>query len=119
MEILPVLIVGVLAGLLSGLIGIGGGILIVPGLIFGLGMTQHRAQGTSLAALLLPIGIFATLEYYKAGNVDFKVALILAVTIAICAYFGALLANHLSELVVRRIFAVVLVIVALKLFLKK
>jgi hypothetical protein len=119
MTILPVLIVGVLAGLLSGLIGIGGGILIVPGLVFGLGMTQHRAQGTSLAALLLPIGALATWEYYKAGNVDLKVALILAVTIAVSAYFGARLANHLSEVVVRRIFATVLVIGAVRLFLKK
>lgn len=119
MEIVLVLIVGILAGLLSGLIGIGGGILIVPGLVFGMGMSQHRAQGTSLAALLLPIGIFATMEYYKAGNVDIKIALILAVCIAVFAYFGAQLANHLSEVAVRRIFACVLVAVAIKLFLEK
>jgi hypothetical protein len=119
MDIIAVLIVGVLAGVLSGLIGIGGGILIVPGLVYGLSMTQHRAQGTSLAALLLPIGALAAWEYYKAGNVDLKVALVLAITIAISAYFGARLANHLSELVVRRIFATVLVVVAIRLFLKK
>jgi uncharacterized protein len=118
-EIIPVLIVGILAGVLSGLIGIGGGIIIVPGLVLALGMTQHKAQGTSIAALLLPIGIFAAWEYYKAGNVDFKVAMILAVTIAVFAYFGAMLANHLSPLAMRRIFAGVLVVVAVKLFLKK
>lgn len=119
MTIPYVVIAGLVIGVVSGLIGVGGGILIVPALVFGLDMTQHRAQGTSLAALLLPIGIFATWEYYKAGNVDFKVAMILAPMLAIGAYFGAIAANHMSALAVRRSFAVLLVFVAIRLFLKK
>lgn len=119
MTIVFVVIAGLVIGVVSGLVGVGGGILIVPALVLGLDMTQHRAQGTSLAALLLPIGIFAAWEYYKAGNVDIKIAMILAPMIAIGAYFGAVLANQLSAQIVRRSFAVLLVFVALRLFLKK
>lgn len=114
-----VLLAGLLIGVLSGMVGIGGGALIVPALVMGMGMTQHKAQGTSLAALLLPIGAFATWEYYKAGNVDVKIALMLAVTIAIGAYFGAIAAHNMSGLAVRRCFAVLLIFIALRLFFKK
>jgi uncharacterized membrane protein YfcA len=110
---------GLLIGVVSGLIGIGGGILIVPMLVYFLDMGQKRAQGTSLAALLLPIGIFAAWEYYKAGNVDIRIALILAGTIAIGAWFGAMFAQQISESALRRGFAVLLVFAALRLFFKK
>lgn len=118
MTIIFVVIGGLFIGVVSGLVGIGGGILIVPALVWGLNFSQHRAQGTSLVALLLPVGAFACWEYYKAGNVDFKIGLILALMLAIGAYFGALLAQHLSEAVLRRIFAVLLVFAAARLFFK-
>lgn len=119
MDILITILAGVLVGILSGLVGVGGGILMVPLLIFGLKMAQHKAQGTSLAALLLPASIFACYEYYKAGNVDVKVALLLALGIAAGAYFGAVWAHHLPAIVLKRGFGVLLLIVGTKLILLK
>jgi uncharacterized membrane protein YfcA len=95
----------------SGVVGIGGGILFIPALVYLLGMDQHKAQGTSLGALLLPVGLFAFLEYYRRGNADLKVALLLAVGFLIGGYFGAVGAQHISELWLRRIFAVTLIVV--------
>jgi uncharacterized membrane protein YfcA len=119
MTIALVVLGGLLIGVVSGLIGIGGGILIVPMLVYFLEMGQKKAQGTSLAALLLPIGIFAAWEYYKAGNVDIRVALILAGTIAVGAWFGAMFAQHISDLALRRGFAALLIFAAIRLFFKK
>ncbi|GMU85243.1 MAG: hypothetical protein AMXMBFR48_04850 [Ignavibacteriales bacterium] len=111
--------VGLLAGIASGLLGIGGGILIIPGLVFFLGFSQKLAQGTSLALLLLPIGVLAVMNYYKAGNVDVKAALIMVVTFVIGSYFSSKLVADLPELTVKRIFAVFLVLYAMKLFFNK
>ena len=110
--------IGLLVGVLAGLVGIGGGIVIVPALVYFGGMTQHKAQGTSLGALLLPIGVLAFWEYYKAGNVDLKVAIILAVTITIGGYFGGRYAQQISEPMLRKIFAVVLILAAIRMLLK-
>ena len=118
MTMIFVVIGGLFIGVVSGLVGIGGGILMVPALVWGLHFSQHKAQGTSLVALLLPVGVFACWEYYKAGNVDIKVGLILALTLAIGAYFGAILAQHMSEVLLRRGFALLLVVAAVRLFLK-
>src|SRR2546430_17678153 len=112
------LALGCAAGVLSGLIGIGGGVLIVPALVYLFGMNQHKAQGTSLGALLLPIGALAFWEYYKAGNVDVKAAIIIAVTFTIGGYFGGRFAQHISEPVLRRIFAVLLIGVAIRMLTK-
>ena len=112
------IVLGLLVGVLAGLVGIGGGIVIVPALVYLGGMTQHRAQGTSLGALLAPIGALAFWEYYKAGNVDVKVAIILAVTITIGGYFGGRYAQQISEPVLRKIFAVVLILAAIRLLMK-
>src|SRR5216684_1257059 len=112
------LALGCAAGALSGLIGIGGGVLIVPALVYLFGMTQHKAQGTSLGALLLPIGALAFWEYYKAGNVDVKAAIIIAVTFTIGGYFGGRFAQNISEPVLRRIFAVLLIAVAIRMLTK-
>jgi hypothetical protein len=90
------LIIGLIAGIASGLFGIGGGVLIVPGLVFLLGFSQHAATGTSLAILLPPVGIAAVLEYYRHGNVDLKAAFIVAAALLVGAWFGALMANHLK-----------------------
>ena len=105
------LLVGLLVGMVSGVVGIGGGILFVPALVWLAGMSQHKAQGTSLGALLLPVGIFAFMEYYRKGNADLKVALLLALGFLIGGYFGAVGAQHIPDLWLRRIFAVTMIAV--------
>jgi uncharacterized membrane protein YfcA len=111
-------VLGLLVGVLSGMVGIGGGIVIVPMLVYFGGMTQHKAQGTSLGALLLPIGALAFWEYYKAGNVDVKVAIIIAITFTIGGYFGGRYAQQVPEVMLRRIFAVVLILAAVRMLTK-
>lgn len=110
------LIFGVAVGILSGMIGIGGGIIIVPSLVYFAHMSQHKAQGTSLGALVLPIGILAAWEYYKAGNMDIKAGLLIALGFALGGYFGGLWAQHIPELMLRKVFAVVLFLVSIKMF---
>ncbi|MGD0293588.1 MAG: sulfite exporter TauE/SafE family protein [Terracidiphilus sp.] len=105
------LLVGLLVGVFSGVVGIGGGILFVPALVWIAGMSQHKAQGTSLGALLAPVGIFAFLEYYRNGNADLKVAFLLGVGFLIGGYFGATVAQHIPDLWLRRIFALTLIAV--------
>ena len=106
-----ILLVGFAVGIVSGVVGIGGGILFVPALIWLLGMSQHRAQGTSIGALLLPVGAFAFAEYYRKGNADIRVTLLLAAGFLVGGYFGALGAQHIPEVWLRRIFAVTLIAV--------
>lgn len=101
-------IIGLLAGMLSGLIGVGGGIIIVPALVFFLGFTQKEAQGTSLGLLLLPIGILAVLNYYNKGLIDVKVVGVMAVGFLLGGFFGSKIALAISEEALKRIFAVVL-----------
>ncbi|MGA2634412.1 MAG: sulfite exporter TauE/SafE family protein [Terracidiphilus sp.] len=103
------LLVGVVVGMFSGVVGIGGGVLFVPALILLLGIDQHKAQGTSLGALLAPVGIFAFWEYYRKGNADLRVGLLLAAGFLVGGYFGAVAAQYIPEVWLRRIFAVVLV----------
>lgn len=109
LSIFFLLLIGLVAGIASGLFGIGGGVLIVPGLVFVLGFSQLAATGTSLAVLLPPVGIAAVLEYYRHGNVDLKAALIVAAALLVGAWFGALLANHLKEGYLRLAFGVFVV----------
>ena len=109
-------LVGIVVGLFSGVVGIGGGILFVPALIWLLGMNQHRAQGTSLGALLLPVGIFAFFEYYRKGNADIRVAALLAVGFLVGGYFGAVGAQHVPEVWLRRVFSVTLLAVGARMW---
>lgn len=119
MTIVLALIIGVAAGVLSGVMGIGGGILIIPALAMIFHMTQHEAQGTSLVALLLPVGLLAVWKYYQAGNADLKIGLLIAVGFFFGAYFGAVLAQQFSDETLKKIFAVFLVIIAAKMFFDK
>ena len=105
------LLVGIVVGVFSGVVGIGGGILFVPALVWLLGMNQHKAQGTSFGALLAPVGLFAFFEYYRKGNADIRVAALLGLGFLIGGYFGAVGAQHISELWLRRIFAITLIAV--------
>ena len=112
--ILILLALGLIAGILSSMVGIGGGILIVPALVFIFAVSQKMAQGTSLVMLLPPIGVFAVMNYYKAGYVDFKVAGILIVAFIAGSYFGSKIALNLEEVTLKRIFGVFLMLIAIK-----
>ena len=110
------LLVGLVVGLFSGVVGIGGGILFVPALLWLTGMDQHRAQGTSLGALLAPVGLFAFLEYYRKGNADLRIAALLGAGFLVGGYFGAVGAQQIPELWLRRIFAITLIAVGGRMF---
>jgi len=119
MGILEGIIIGILAGIFAGLFGIGGGTVIIPLLVLVYGMSEHLAQGTSLVALLLPVGLLATLEYYKNGNADIKLGLLIGLGLFIGGYIGAYIANKLSDPILRKLFAIFLVFVSLKMFFKQ
>ena len=106
--------VGLAAGFLSGLIGIGGGVIIVPALVFFVGMTQKEAQGTSLGILLLPVGILAVIQYYKQGYLNVNYVAVVAVAFIAGGFLGSKLAITLSDAKVKKIFAVVLLLIAVK-----
>ena len=117
--VLILIAIGLTAGILSGFVGIGGGLLIVPALIFFLGMGQFESQGTSLAMMLPPIGILAVMNYSKTGNVNWKYAMILAIVFIIGGYFGSKLSLSLSPQVVKKIFGVLMILAAIKLIFYK
>ena len=113
------IIIGLLAGILSGLVGVGGGILMIPFLIIFLGLTQHQAQGTALFAMLPPIGILAAINYYKEGFVKWEYAIVIAFTFVIGGYLGSKLSLSLPPQMVRRIFGVIMLLGAIKLISSK
>ncbi len=117
--ILVGLLVGIAAGILAGMVGVGGGIIIVPALVYFHGMSQKMAQGTSLAVLLPPTGLFAFLQYYRAGNVDLKVAGLIILGLLIGGWFGGGWAQQVSGPVLRKSFAVLLALTAVKMFFQK
>ena len=116
---LILIIIGLLAGILSGLVGVGGGILMIPLLIIFLGLTQHQAQGTALFAMLPPIGILAAINYYKEGFVKWEYAIVIAFTFVIGGYLGSKLSLSLPPQTVRRIFGVIMLLGAIKLISSK
>ena len=115
--IVPIALIGLVGGVLSGLFGIGGGLVIVPALILVAGFPIATAAGTSLAALLLPVGLFGALEYYRAGHVDVQAAAVIAVGLLVGAYFGARLGTSLSPEVAQRAFGIFLLVVGARLTL--
>jgi len=112
--VLLLILVGLLAGLLSGFVGVGGGMVIVPALVYMLGFSQLQAQGTSLAVLLLPVGILAVWNYHKSGNIDISVALVIAATFVLGGYFGSKFALKLPEHKVKFIFGLFMLYVAIR-----
>ncbi len=110
-------LIGLTAGVVSGLFGVGGAILIIPGLVLLLGLSQHTAQGTSLAALLLPVGFLGALEYYRRGEVNIPYAAIIAIGLFLGAFVGAKLAGAMGDLALRRAFGVFLLLVSARLLL--
>jgi len=119
LEIFYLILIGIAAGIVSSFLGIGGGLIVIPGLVMLLGYTQKMAQGTSLALLLPPIGLLAVINYYKAGYVDFKAAGFMAVAFLVSSYFASKYAITLPEDIIKKIFATFLLFYALKLFFGK
>ena len=109
-------LLGLAAGGIAGMIGIGGGVLIVPALVLLFGFDQHTAQGTSLALLLPPIGVLAVMEYYRNGYVDLRVALIMAALFVVGSFLGARLAVSIDSALLRKIFAGFLFLVSVRMF---
>jgi len=114
MSILLYLLLGLVAGTFSGLIGIGGGTIILPVLVFLFGLSQHQAQGTTLALLVPPIGLLAAWTYYKQGYVDLHVAALICIGFLFGGLVGAKLATKLSNVVLERVFGVALLLISLK-----
>ncbi len=112
-------LIGLTAGLFGGMLGIGGGLIIIPALIYFAGFSEHQAIGTSLAVMLPPIGLFAAYNYYISGHVNVKYALIIAVVFMIGSYFSSKIAVNMPENVIRKIFSVFLFIIAIKMFFSK
>ena len=119
MDILYLLIIGLFAGALSGFLGIGGGIIVIPALVYLLGFSQQQAQGTSIAMLLPPIGLLAFINYYKAGFVDIKAATLLVITFLIGSYITSKYVVTFPEYTLKKIFGVFLLLYSIKLFFEK
>jgi uncharacterized protein len=117
--ILSLILIGILAGILSGLVGIGGGIIMVPLLVMFLSLSQHQAQGTSLAVLAVPVTAVAVFNYYKEGQINLKYAAVIAVFFVVGSIVGSKFALTLDQKVLKKIFAVVLVVIAGKMLLEK
>ena len=111
--------IGICSGVLAGLMGVGGGLLIVPLLVYAFGYPQHKAQGTSLVALLLPVGAMAAYRYWKAGQADIRGGLIIGLGMFAGAWAGAALAGQFSDNAMRKVFAVFLLAVSIEMFFKK
>ena len=119
MQIVQYILVGLFGGVMSGLLGIGGAIVIVPTLVYIFGFDQKLAQGTTLAMLIPPVGLLGVMQYYTAGKVDLRVAGIMCIGLFIGAYFGANLANQMSSETLRKIFGVALFLISLKMIFGK
>ena len=119
LNIIYLLLIGAAAGSLSGLVGIGGGIILVPALVYFMGYSQHLAQGTTLALLLPPIGIFAAWNYYQKGFVDIRIAAFICIGFLVGSWFGSKGALALSPETLKRIFGVLLLVVGVKMLAGK
>ena len=119
--IITLIFIGLLAGILSGLVGVGGGIIMVPLFVLFLGLTQHNAQGLSLAVMLPPVTFLAVYNYHKAGggSIDWKVALIVSTLFIIGGFIGSKLALQIDQRMLKKIFGVMMLVVAIKLIFSK
>jgi uncharacterized membrane protein YfcA len=113
-EIIILALIGLSAGVVSGMLGVGGAIIIVPALVFFFGLSQHQAQGTSLAILLLPVGFLAFWNYYKQGYVNFKIALVIMLAFFVGGYLGSIIAVHVPEKFLRIAFGILIIILGFR-----
>lgn len=117
-QLIVLVLVGLMAGVLSGFVGIGGGVVIVPALIYFLSLNQLQAQGVTLAVLVMPVGILGVMNYYKAGNVNFNYALIIAAGFVIGSFFGSKYALKLPDYKVKFIFALLMIYMGISMLWK-
>jgi hypothetical protein len=117
MNILIIVITGFAGGIASGLLGIGGAVVMIPALIFFAGFNQLTAQGTTLLAMIPPIGILAALEYYKAGHAEIKTAAIIAATFIVGAWLGSKFALSINPIILKKIFGVLLLYISIRMIL--
>lgn len=117
--VLVLIAIGLLAGFAGGALGLGGGIVIVPALVFILGFTQHQAQGTSLAVIVFPVAFLGALNYYKAGYVNVKFVVILALAFIIGSYLGSLMSINLPEKMLKKVFGFAILLLSLKMIFEK
>jgi len=118
-QIVILVLIGLSAGILSGMFGIGGGLVMVPAMVYFLAMDQRTAQGTSIGLMLLPIGILAAWDYHKQGNINIKYGLIIAATFIVGGYFGSKIAHSMNIDVLKKAFGVLMILVALKMIFSK
>ncbi len=119
-SILSLILLGAAAGVLSSLVGIGGGIVIVPALVLLFNLDQHTAQGTTLAMLSLPVSFAAAYSYHQNGMVDWKIAIILGIGFVVGGFFGGRLAVNIPTLTIKKIFGLLMILIAIKfLFIDK
>lgn len=118
-EFVPYVLLGLLGGVLSGLLGIGGAVILIPMLVYVFGFDQHTAQGTTTALMLPPIGILAFMQYYKSGYVNVKVAALICVGMIVGGYFGGYLGTHISPVILKKIFGVALFVISMQMIFWK
>ncbi len=118
-NVIILLLIGLVAGVASGMVGIGGGIIIVPALVFFLGLSQHTAQGVSIGMLLLPVGFMAAMNYYKAGNFNMWYSALIGMGFIGGAYLGSKISLAIDPLMMKRIFGIIIMIVAFRLIFAK
>jgi uncharacterized membrane protein YfcA len=118
-QILILALIGLIGGLASGLLGIGGGIIMIPAMVLFMGFSQHQAQGTTLAVLVFPVALLAVINYYKSGYIDFKFVFVLIFTFVIGSYFGSRWAVNIDEKLLKKIFGAFLFLVSIRLILGK
>lgn len=117
--ILILLAIGLSAGVFGGMVGLGGGVIMIPAMVYFLGLSMQSAQGTSLAVMLPPVGLLAVMNYYKAGQLNFKYAAIIAIAFFVGGYFGSKIALNVSPDKMKKLFAVALMLIAVNMFFKK
>lgn len=118
-ELIILIAIGFIAGIVGGSLGLGGGIIIVPALVFIVGLTQHQAQGTSLAVLLFPIGILGVINYTKKDYVNFKFAFILIIAFVLGSYLGSLISVNLPAKTLRKVFGIFMLLISIKMIFDK
>ena len=112
--VLILLAIGLFSGMLGGMVGIGGGIVIVPALIYFLGFSQLNAQGTSLALIMFPVGVLGVINYYKQGHIDFNIVFILAIGFVVGSFLGSKFAMNIPQAFVKKSFAMLMIVIAMK-----
>jgi len=118
-QLIILVIIGLISGMLSGVFGVGGAIIVIPALVFILGLSQHQAQGTSLAFMIPPVGILAAWNYWKAGQVNWKFALVLSLTFIVGAYLGSRVSVNIPDRILRKFFGLLMFLIALKMIFSK